>query len=78
MKPITYKPNPDCEGGMEVHRYGNYVSEAEYNELKKQVELLTKAGDAMYYYLLSNSKITANQWEVRNGWDYVRNNRLTE
>lgn len=47
MKPITYKPNPDCEGGMEVHRYGKYVSEAEYNELKKQVERLTNAGDAM-------------------------------
>jgi hypothetical protein len=46
--------------------------------LQAQVERLTKAGDAMYYYLLSNSKITANQWEVRNGWDYVRNNRLTE
>lgn len=29
---------------MEVHRYGKYVSEAEYNELKKQVERLTKAG----------------------------------
>ena len=43
MKPITYKPNPNCEGGMEVHRYGKYVSEAEYNELKKQVERLTKA-----------------------------------
>ena len=36
MKPITYKPNPDCEGGMEVHRYGKYVSEAEYNELKAE------------------------------------------
>jgi hypothetical protein len=32
---------------MEVHRYGKYVSEAEYNELKKQVERLTTAGDAM-------------------------------
>jgi len=32
---------------MEVHRYGKYVSEAEYNELKKQVERLTKAGDWM-------------------------------
>ena len=47
MKPVTYKPNPDCEGGMEVHRYGKYVSESEYNEIKKQVNRLTKVGDAM-------------------------------
>lgn len=40
MKPITYKPNPDCEGGMEVHRYGNYVSLKEYNFLKAEVERL--------------------------------------
>jgi phage I-like protein len=37
---------------MEVHRYGKYVSEAEYNELKAQVERLTKAGDAMQDDLL--------------------------
>ncbi len=47
MKPVTYKPNPDCEGGMEVHRYGKYVSEAEYNELKKQVERLTEEREQM-------------------------------
>jgi hypothetical protein len=39
---------------MEVHRYGKYVSEAEYNELKAdyarlkaEVERLTKAGDVL-------------------------------
>lgn len=62
MKPITYKPNPDCEGGMEVHRYGKYVSESEYNELKAQVERLTKAGDFMYDRLcwLDNSDNAIN------------------
>ena len=55
MKPITYKPNPDCEGGMEVHRYGKYVSESEYNELKAQVERLTKAGDNLERVLTARS-----------------------
>ena len=47
MSPITYKPNSSCEGGMEVHRYGRYVSVKEYNTLKAEVERLRKAGDAM-------------------------------
>lgn len=45
MKPITYKPNPDCEGGMEVHRYGKYISVKEYNELKSEIKNLRKAMD---------------------------------
>jgi hypothetical protein len=47
MKPITYKPNQDCEGGMEVHRYGKYVSVKEYNALKAKADRLEKAGDAV-------------------------------
>lgn len=47
MSPITYKPNSSCEGGMEVHRYGRYVSVKEYNTLKAEVERLRKHGDAM-------------------------------
>lgn len=47
MTPITYKPNQDCNGGMEVHRYGKYVSIKEYEAVKKELERLRKAGDAM-------------------------------
>ena len=57
---------------------GQWVSYMDYCRLKAEVERMTKAGDAMYYYLLSNSKITANQWEVRQAWDNLRNNRPTE
>jgi hypothetical protein len=37
---------------MEVHRYGKYVSEAEYNDLKAEVERLTKAGDDLETWVL--------------------------
>ena len=50
MKPITYKPNPDCEGGMEVHRYGKYVSEIEYKKLKSEVDEIKKALNNMNVY----------------------------
>lgn len=63
MKPVTYKPNPDCEGGMEVHRYGNYVSEAEYNKLKKQVERLTKAGD-LICRMAGNNQVINRHWNT--------------
>ena len=32
---------------MEVHRYGKYVSEAEYNELKAEVERLTELNSTL-------------------------------
>lgn len=47
MTPITYKPNPDCQGGMEVHRYGKYVSLKEYKSVKDELERFRKAGNAM-------------------------------
>jgi len=57
----------------------------EYSELAKshsslldKIKQLEERGDTLYYYLLGNSKITANQWEVCQRWEDFRNNRLSE
>jgi hypothetical protein len=66
----------DEQGQRMAHEYCELAKA--HADLIAKIERLENAGDAMYFYLLGNSKITANQWEVRQGWDNIRNNRPIE